>query len=444
MKTAYVPLLLLTVSVASCTRCSPNGPAEQSSAPSPSSSASADAGSPGRCVLVGAPRLVGAMAGEDASASEGPVAYGAEIGGAVVDDKGFVFGLRAAGLSGAAQVLEMSLDGGSPRVLATLPTQAGGARAPLLALARDGSRLIGTLSIEDKTRVFHLARLGEGGPAPLGDVAQGKDESEATAFGGLAGNPFVAWDDADDKPAIGRIRARLLGKTKDPKETKEAKPAKGDAAVLDEEVASPATSDAAWPELALSPSGDRAALVWLSERPESEVVDGGEGEPSQAFAFRWIEAVVVDLATGARLGSARALTPVEGHAQTFSALWGDAGLVLAVRDDPRPTDGDGGELWAVRVPIDAAGLLGAPTRVSIADKEVAPGVATLLPRPGGALVSWLGQDGSSHLSPAFTPGSATLEPILHERRILVARGERALASRLLGSGVELTVIRCGT
>jgi len=448
MKSVPLALLVLlagSLGVTSCTRCSPNGPPGESTSPQASASSSVDAGPAGRCTLLGAPRIVGALPGEDAAPPEGPVAYGAEIGGALADTKGFVVGIRTAGLSGVAQLLEQSFEGAAPRLLATLPTitGTGGARAPLLATSPDGARLVGTLSIEDKTRTFHVARLGEGGVVtPVGEVAQGKDESEAVAFLGAAKAPLVAWDDADEKLRIGRVRALLLGMAA--KEAKEAKPAGKDAGALEDDVVSPATSDAAWPALALSPNGDRAVLVWLSERPESESVDGGEGEPSQALAFRWVEAAVLDLATGARVGAARALTPLDGHAQTVTATWSDAGLVLAVRDDARPTDGDGGELWAVRVPIDAAGGFGAATRLSIAEKEVAPGIAALLPRPGGALVAWLGQDGASHLSPAFTPGAASIEPSLRDRKILATHGDRALASRIVGSGVELTVVRCGT
>lgn len=440
----------LSLAATSCSRCSPNGPAEDRPAPGASTDSSADAADPraaGRCTLLGAPRIVGALAGEDAAASEGPAAYGAEIGGAVADARSFVLGLRTAGLTGVAQVVELSLDGGAPHVLATLPTMPGGARAPLLAVGSDGARLVGTLSIEERSRTFHLSRLGEDAAlAPLGDIVQGKDESEVTAFGGRAESPLVAWDDADEKLRVGRVRAVVLGKTKETKETKETKLPKAaagkDAGPTDEDVASPITSDAAWPMLVPSPAGDRAVLVWSSERPESEAADGGEGEPSQALAFRWVEAVVVDLATGARLGAARALTPHDGHAQTFAAAWGDAGLVLAVRDDPRPTDGDGGTLWAVRLSIDPSGSLGEPTRLSVSDKDVAPGVAAVLGRPGGAWISWLAQDGTSHLFPAFTPGKESVEPALHERRIVASRGDRVLASRLVGSGIELSVLRC--
>lgn len=448
MSRMRVPLLagvlLLPLTAASCARCDRSGDGGAPAAASASASASAaasDAGPAARCTVVGAPRLVGALAGEDAAATEGPVAFGAEIGGAIAD-KAFVVGLRAAGLNGAAQILELSFDGGPPHTLATLPASPGSAPAPLLAGARDGARLVGTLAIAADARTFRLSRLGEDGAlSPLGEVAQSKDESEATAVIAGAAAPLVAWDDVDEKARLGRIRARLLDPTGKAPEAKPKNPKDKDAGD-DEDSLSPSSSDAAWPELAIAPSGDRAALVWLSERPESELVDAGGGEPSQLLAYRWVEAVVVDLATGKRLSTSRALTALDGHAQTFSVIWGDAGLVLAVRDDARPTDGDGGELWAVRVPIDASGSLLEPARTSIADKDVAPGVAALLPRPSGALVSWLAADGTARLSPAFSAGSATVEPALRDRRVLSVHGDRVLASRLSGSGVELVVARC--
>jgi hypothetical protein len=439
------------VASSSCSRCNPGGaPANELAAAVANASGSADGGGSSRCTTVGAPRVLGAREGEDAAAAEGPAAYGAEVGGAIADAKGFVLGLRGAGLTGAAQVLELPLDGGAPRTLATLPSFPGGARAPLVSVSREGARLVGTLSIGPSARTFHLWRLEEAGQAlvPLGEVPQGKDESEVTTFAGAVADPLIAWDDADEALRIGRVRAVLLGKRKPAAGSSEPSPSKSlpkDAAPLlegEDDVASPPSSDAAWPMLVASPRGDRAVLLWSSERPESDPVDGGEGEPSQAFAFRWIEAVVVDLGTGARLGAPHALTPRDGHAQTFSASWGESGLFLAVRDDPRPTDGDGGALFAVRAAIDASGAIGEPTRIVVADKDVAPGLASLLPRTGGAWVSWLDADGSHHLTPAFLQGSATVEPALRERRVLSSREGRVLASRLVGSGVELSIVRC--
>jgi len=153
---------------------------------------------------------------------------------------------------------------------------------------------------------------------------------------------------------------------------------------------------------------------------------------------------VLDLATGRRLSAPRALTAPEGHAQTFNAIWGDAGLIVVVRDDPRPTDGDGGELIALRASISSgdATSIGEPARISVAEKDVAPGVASLIPRPGGALVGWLAQDGTARLVAAFTPGATTVEPSLRDRRVIATSEGRVLASRIVGSGIELSVLRC--
>lgn len=406
-------LLIAAPLLASCAKCGGGAPAPVATAPS--SSAAVDAGAPGRCSIVGKPTVFGALPEEDAS--EGPVAYGAELGGAAADKTAFIIGARTAGLTGTARVLEISLDGSAPKTIATLPA---GAHAPLVAVSPDGTRLYGSLAFGEKSRLFRVTPVTA--QAPLFEIEESNDESEATAF--LPS--LVAWDDIDQKLGIGRIRVRTASAVKD--------------AGVDDDAISPKESDAAWPMFALAPSGDRAVLVWTAERPEPEG-DGG-GEPSQLLAYRWLEAAVLDVATGRRISPVRALTSTDGHAQTFSVFWGDAGLIVVVRDDPRPTDGDGGELHALRSSIDAAGTIGEPARTPIADKEVAPGVASLLPRPGGALVSWLAQDGVAHLTPAFTPGEPTVEPALRHRRAIAVRDDRVLLSRIVGSGLELAVARC--
>ncbi len=185
-------------------------------------------------------------------------------------------------------------------------------------------------------------------------------------------------------------------------------------------------------------------LLWIAERPEPEDArDGGAGEPTQAEAYRWIEAIVLDAKTARPLGPVRALTPASGHAQVFAATWTDAGLLVVVRDDPRPTEGDGGSLQALLAGVEPTSV-GAPSAREIAATDVAPGAPGLLPRPGGALVSYLGLDGASHLAPAFVAGEPTVEPALRDRTVVGIVGDRVLATRLLGRAVELAVARCGT
>ncbi len=403
--------LLAVPLLASCAKCGGATTAPVVTAPSASATPAAPAS---RCTLVGKPTVFGAAPGDDAA--DGPVAYGAELGGATADVDSFVVGARTAGLAGVAHVLEVSFEG-QLRSIAQLPA---GAHAPLVTIDKSGKRYFGTLGFAEKSRLFRVVPVGA--QQALLEVTEGHDESEVTAF--LPG--LVAWDDVDEKAGIGRIRVRTTTTPAD--------------AGADDDVVSPKESDAAWPTLSLSPSGDRAVLVWSAERPEPEPDSGGE--PSQLLAYRWLEAAVIDVATGRRVGPVRALTAAEGHVQTFSALWGDAGLVVVVRDDPRPTDGDGGALFALRATIDNAGTLGEPARISIAEKDVAPGVAALIARPSGALVAWLGQDGSAQLTPAFTTGSATIEPVLRDRRIIATHHDRVLASRIVGSGLELSVARC--
>ncbi|MGZ6086693.1 MAG: hypothetical protein ACXWUE_24675 [Polyangiales bacterium] len=418
-------ILVAIVGSASCAKCRSEQPAP---APAASASSSAVPATTGRCVLKAPPVRWGGS-GDDAG--EEPVAFGAEIGGAAADANAFYLGARASGGNGAVQVLRIALAGGAPTAITTL---ANVRSAPAVAVG-EGRVIIAGLENQADFRVLHVIKSDNGA---IGDVAQAKDESEFGAIVPTPSGALAVWDDVLDKEHRGRIRVRVLPSTI-------GVPDGGaDAGTGDDGVISPATSDAAWPVVVASPKGDRALVLWLAEKPEAES-DGG-GEPSQAEAFRWVEAIVVDVASGKPLGSARALTSQSGHAQTVAAAWVDGGFVAVVRDDPRPTDGDGGELIAVKVPVDASSALGEPARASVAEKDVAPGVAYVLARGAGALVSYLGPDGDAHLVPVFGPGAATIESALESRRIVAsvheAGGDSVLATKLAGSAVELAIARC--
>jgi hypothetical protein len=352
----------------------------------------------------------------------------------VLDSTAFDLGARASGPNGAAHVLRVPIAGGAPTSLMTI---ANAKSAPLVATS-EGRVIAATLENKPEFRVLHVVSADG---SSIGDVAQSNDESE---FGAIVATPTGAlalWDDVGEKEHRGRIRVRVL-----PSSIGVPSDAGADAGTGDDGVISPASSDAAWPIMVASPKSARALVLWLAEKPEAE--ENGNGEPSQAEAFRWVEAIVVDVATGKPLGAARALTAQNGHAQTVAAAWleGDGAFVAVVRDDPRPADGDGGELLAVKVPVDASGVLGEPARASVAEKDVAPGVAYVLPRGSGALVSYLGLADDAHLVPIFGPGAATLEPALDSRRIVASvhepAGDTVLATKLAGSAVELAVARC--
>jgi hypothetical protein len=425
-------ILVAIASTASCARCR-----SEQAAPAPAASASASSsasGTAGRCVLK-APAVRWGGAGD--SAGDEPVAFGAEIGGAAADANAFHVGARASGPTGAAQVLRVPIAGGAPTSVMTI---ANAKSAPAVAVA-DGRVIAATLENQPELRVLHVVKADG---SSIGEVAESKDESE---FGSIVATPTGAlalWDDVVDKEHRGRIRVRVL-----PSTIAVPSDAGAEAGTGDDGVISPASSDAAWPVMVASPKGDRALVLWLAEKPEAEAPaqENGGGEPSQAEAFRWVEAIVVEVATGKVLGPARALTAQNGHAQTVAAAWVDGGFVAVVRDDPRPTDGDGGELVAMKVPVDGSGVLGDPTRASVAEKDVAPGVAYVLPRGAGALVSYLGLENDAHLVPVFGQGAATLEPALDSRRIVAsvhdASGDTVLATKLAGSAVELAVARCG-
>ena len=192
----------------------------------------------------------------------------------------------------------------------------------------------------------------------------------------------------------------------------------------------------------------RAALLWLAERPDStEAPDGGAGEPSQQETYRWIEAVIVDLARGKARGPVVALSAKDGHAQAFTARLIDDALYLAVRDDARPTDGDGGSVYVVisAVPktTEPAGSLGAPHVLARVDQGVAAGQPAIALEPKPWLF-WLGPDDDARLLPAHAPPGTppSKEPQLDGERIVAQRGGVMLTSRLIGAGIELALQRC--
>ncbi len=435
---ALLAVSLLSGGASSCGRCDHGCGRSSSAPPAPSGASSSSSALSTRCVPFAAPQVVGAAPGavvtDAPSDEEAPVAYGAELGGAASEASAFVLGMRSAGLTGSAQLVRFSHTGGPP-TFTNLPAT-GAPHAPLVA-SRNGMTVVATMSIADKSRVFHLSRLDASGAlTKLADIPQAKDESELTALVPTPSGAIVAWDDVHSGRGVIRLVSTSLSTTTGVTDAG----TKGDAG---EDSASPSSSDAAWPALIPTPDGAHAVLLWLAERPEDRDNDAA-GEPSQSEAFRWVEGVVIDLATAKPISAARALTPASGHAQTFAAAWSD-GVVIAVRDDPRPTDGDGGELHAYRAtlsPSDASFALGEPSHVVIAERDVAPGVAFVLPRPGGALVSYLAHDGSARLVPAFIEGTATTEPALRGRRIVATHERRHLTTRLAGSGLELLLVDC--
>ena len=448
-----IVFVALGASGISCARC--NGERTTTTTTTSASGSSSALASNGgaRCTSVGKPARFGEER-DDAGAlgdESTPTPFGAELGGATADAEGFLVGARQAGLTGESAVLRVDLEGNALTVVSKWSPKSGTAHAPLVDVDPSGRVVIGTL-VEDAGRsTLHVDALAaDGARSVLGDIDEGSDESDANAIAANAAGALIFWDDADPTHAVGRIRASIVpahatvapstSVPVHPLPKSSASSASPEATPLD--VVSPKTSNAAWPIVARSPDGARAVLIWLAERSEAfEDHDGGEGEPSQDEAFRWAEARVIDLANGQPLGAARALTALDGHAQTIAARWTGSGLIVVVRDDPRPTDGDGGVLIAARAAIDGTAI-GEPTRATIADDGVAPGVPFLAPYRDAAITAYLALDGKAQLVPTFVAGPRSTEPLLEGRVIVAVRGDRVLSSRAARSGLELTVLRC--
>jgi hypothetical protein len=374
--------------------------------------------------------------------------------------------VHGAGLDGATALLRIPLDGASTSTLGSWTEKEGVARAPIVV--SDGARLVtGTLAIAaGSQRTLRVSDLHDGQLAPLGEIAQGLDESEANAILAVPKGALVAWDDADATRASGRIRLAIVtagtkiaapatsgtcAKAKPPeqKPSLEEKDAGASPEPRPLDVISPESSDASWPILVPAPDGTHAFLLWLAERPDAQDDDDASaGEPSQLEAFRWVEAVTIELATGRALGAPQLLTSRDGHAQTYAAAVIDGALVVAVRDDERPTDAEGGSLVAARATFDPTTFaIGTATISTLAGDDMAPGVPFVFSLPAGKspLVAYLTAAGTTRIvpiAPADAQVPATLEPSLAGMNVVTSRADRLLASKLVGAAIELSVARC--
>ncbi len=460
----FVSLLLATPS---CARCG-GGDSAAGAGASASGSSSSSAGGAGECVAIGPTQR---FAVGEVQEGAGPVPFAAELGSAAADDAGWLVGVRSPGALGDAKVLRVSSDGGSMHVVASWLPAAGAARAARVSARAGAAPVVVLTAAEGDHRTVKLARLLEGKLVELATLPAEADESEAIATLPTRDGVLVAWDDSDEAGSNGHVRLRAVvpsaaasapasasasASAPVPAPTAPSAPAAASAAAArpkkseaarPADAVSPVTTDASFPVL-VPVSDGRAVLLWLAERPEAtESPDGGAGEPSQQESYRWIEGVVVDVARAQPIGAPMALTPRDGHTQTFSAqLVGDA-IEVAVRDDARPTDGDGGSIYVVSAALPpasaSAGALGAPRVLTRVSEGVSAGLPTLLlgARPW---LFWLGPDDDARLVPAAVmPSPATTRaPSLDGRRIVAQANGLLLTSRLLGAGIELSLRRC--
>jgi hypothetical protein len=476
--------LSLLLGPSACAKCGGGGDSGLSTAEGGPSAAVAD------CVEVGRAQRFGVSAGGVAGGGEageatGPVPFAAELGGATMDGGAWLIGVRAPGPLGEGKLLRLSADGGDLHTLASWLPSKGVARAPKPfagvsggagGAAGGGAPIAILTGAAGDRRTVAIARLRDGKLESLTTLPEEEDESEAITAMATREGALVAWDDVGGSGS-GYVRVRAVsGTAAAPAATSAAPAGSGSAAPAGSgsvanraapagsasaaakaertyapppaDAISPATSDASFPVLVpLDEAGTRAALFWLAERPDAtEAPDGGAGEPSQDQAYRWIEGVVLDVARGRAIGPVVSLTAKDGHAQTFSAQLDGGTIYLAIRDDARPTDGDGGSVYVVATApppsSDAAGSLGAPRVLARVDKDVSAGLPTIAieARPW---LFWLGPDDTARLALATAPVTTPIaEPALDGVRLVAQSKGTWLTSRLVGAGLELSLRRC--
>ena len=249
-------------------------------------------------------------------------------------------------------------------------------------------------------------------------IPQQKDDSFAFDVAVReSGDGLVAWD--EDAPA-GSSGARGIVKVAplpfDPK----APPI----------VASPESSDADSPRVALRPGG--YWVVWIAKKPEPEKDAAPELEgPGERPHLAWLEIAALD-AKGSPAGAPLRVTKAGSRIESFDlAAQGDS-LDVLVKDDEQPADGAGSRLVLVTV-------RGAESQVRVVlESGAGRGVPDLL----GARIAFADLHDHVRLRPLAAGGRVSVEPALDGARPLAALGDQILAGFSGDPARALRILRC--
>jgi hypothetical protein len=379
------------------------------------------------CRITGIGKLGGPDEGQDLDVGDGLLTPGAALVGVS----------RTTGGSRLASVLRVPRQGEATftdlgRISKDVPPPALFARDDdLFAVARvspDAVNGDGGSGIVAEARGATVFRIAGTSFEPLITLPPGgADPSAIAAVAAPVSSPLGAvlvWDEDAPRPASamadlsanappnvrGTIRVALIGPDL--------------RTLLRVDVASPDTTDAERPRVALRDGGFWVAWIARQTEPRKDAAPEIEG-PGQDRAYRWVEVVALDLQGKAR-GPIRRLTSATGHASGFvMAAKGTSAESLAssldvyVGLDDEPSEGSGGGITRVTVGPD-----GTAHTVPLVSDGVARDAAPW--RIGEASGGWLlyldAAGGAEHLrsfpldgegNPA---GPSSLEPVLDDAR----------------------------
>jgi hypothetical protein len=244
---------------------------------------------------------------------------------------------------------------------------------------------------------------------------QGESQAYDLALGDKKG--LVVW--SEDSPERGLIQASTF----DLSNLASATPAR---------TISPNAVDAESPRLAARPGG-----YWLSYIARRGGDDQDAHYVAEEIGYRWIEVVPLD-ANGSPAGTARGVTPHDGHVIAFDAISSDDGGELIIwREDDTPSGSAGGRV--VRAAVHPSSV-SAPAAVM--EDDVGAGVPALL----AGWVAIADAADATRIAP-LSPSGELLAPPLADAWIgsgepIAAAGETVLIAKPEGRVVKLLVGRC--
>jgi hypothetical protein len=425
---SIVRVLLASVPIvaSACHRSKPPVPLDEeaaapANAPSPESLPPPEVEAAARCTAVHEPIMLGddgpSRASDAGAAPSGDAPFASEVGDAVVWSEGYALGALSQGAHSAEMLVVLVGSKGESSKIVRLGDAHGDVDPPRLA-ARGNVLVAGVLEPAPNGRLLRLAKIENGTVTWGASFTERRDESEAydLALGDKRG--LVVWDEEVGPGSV--IQASTFDV------------ATASAATIARPV-SPRGTDAESPRLIAKPGG--YWLLYIARRPESDEPDGSyETENTE---YRWIEVVPLD-ANGAATGTARAVTPRDGHVTVFDAADGPDGSALIVwREDDAPSGSSGGRIMRALV---RPGAIAAPE--VLLDEPSTAGVPNLV--HGWLAIADI--NGATKLAP-MTPtgelaGALAAEPLVGSGEPLGSNGETLLVARPTGKAVKLVVVSC--
>jgi hypothetical protein len=415
----------------------PPEPPSPAASPSTTAARSAVVAPPPRCRVVHTGSLLGDEGDSSGSSSDDArlAPYAAEVGRAAVIDGGYVVGAKRYRDS-KAEVGFLRLNPEGKGAFQSLGHSRADLGAPTVA-AITGGVLIGTVEANAGGLALRLVKSTLSTKPKWGaEIQLQRGESHAYDLAALKDQGFVAYTmRGKGKNDVFRVmlQAFAVGPL-----TLRGKAVSVSSSRVDAEAPRLLRRGAGFwlvyvarSRLALPKKpGDKA----LGRSPKQERFSAEKIEPS------WLEVLPLDGAAKP-LGSARSVTPRDGHVLAYDAALQGESLLLAWRDDDTPSGAGRGRVLMQRV-----GAGGEGSSQMVAERDVGSGVPALV----GDWLALPDSQGRMRLAPiqkaedtgSFLSDALRLESQLGMAQPLVAQSDSLLLAQPRGRAIGFAVARC--